>query len=583
MKRRFALWGLLMLGGSAFAQPNASLYTRPVDPSPDALARLNLKKAWSVHLPILSHEDGVVLVQPRNTQVFVQLRSSAILALDADTGRLLWRFSPARPFQAIQPLAVSSKYVFFTSGLTLYVLDRVTGRLRFDEDLPATSPTGPVADDELVIVPLSTNKIVGFVHNRFIPADPLPLPPAPFTDKINAQGVSRSGVSDTITDSNRSPSIAVLPTLKPPYELGNNDRSPSIAVVASLKRPYRLENGNRTPSLAIRFPLDQIQRLNVARREKDGLGKLFTQSFDRSLTYPPLIVGDRIFSGTADGLLYSSTSYDSSYDFEFSTTSGATRKYPLDEYESADRAKEFLRKSAVISAAISVDSDHVYVPTAGADVFSVAQKSGKVDWRFTAPSGVDRKPFVTADGVYLGGSSFGLIKVDVKTGERLWLNDTTGRILAVNSKYVYARSATGRLLVLDPKRGTELGSFDASQFSIPVVNEHTDRIYLTANNGLLVSLYDPAFPLPISPLTLKVDTSNRERVIEKAVENVKKELKKEAEAKKDDQQKKEFAEEDKKKGIEAKEEMKKEAEEKKDKEAKVDPKTDPKKDNTKKP
>jgi len=568
MKRRFALWGLLMLGGSAFGQNTSGLYTRPTDPSPDALARLNLKKAWSVHLPIHSQEDGVVLVQPRDTQVFVQLRSSTILALDSETGRLLWRFAPARPYQAIQPLAVSSKYLFFTSGLTLYVLDRATGRLRFDEELPATSPTGPVADNELVIVPLSSNRIVGFVHDRFIPADPVPLPPAPYTEKVNTQGISRTGISDTITSSNRSPSISVLSTLKPPYALGNNDRSPSISVVASLKTPYRLDNGGRSPSLAIRFPLDQIQRLSVARREKDGLAKLFTQEFDRALTYPPILVGDRIFSGTANGLLYSTTSFDSSYDYEFSTSSGATRKYPLDEYQSADRAKEFLRSSATISAAISVDSDHVYVPTAGADVYSVAQKSGKVDWLYTAPSGVDRKPFVTADGVYLGGSSFGLIKVDTKTGERLWLNKTTSRVIAVNPKYVYARSAGGKLLVLDPRRGTELGSFDASQFSIPIVNDYNDRIYLTANNGLLVSLYDPEFPVPISPLTLKVDASNREKVIGIEVEKVKKDLKKEAEAKKDDQQKKDFAEEDKKKAAEQKEDMKKAADEKKEQDKK---------------
>src|SRR6185437_8629371 len=76
-------------------------------------------------------------------------------------------------------------------------------------------------------------------------------------------------------------------------------------------------------------------------------------------------------------------------------------------------------------------------------------------------------------------------------------NAAADRFLAANPKYVYAADASGRLLVLDRRRGVTLSGFDFKDFVFPVPNEVTDRLYLAANNGLIVCLHDREYPQPI--------------------------------------------------------------------------------------
>jgi len=47
-----------------------------------------------------------------------------------------------------------------------------------------------------------------------------------------------------------------------------------------------------------------------------------------------------------------------------------------------------------------------------------------------------------------------------------------------------------RMLILDRKRGVKLSWLDTTAYRVKVVNEVTDRIYLAANDGLIICLHD---------------------------------------------------------------------------------------------
>ena len=63
--------------------------------------------------------------------------------------------------------------------------------------------------------------------------------------------------------------------------------------------------------------------------------------------------------------------------------------------------------------------------------------------------------------------------------------------MASNKKFVYATDRHGRLLVLDRETGNRLGALEeARDFVVPITNEFTDRIYLSSNDGLVISMHD---------------------------------------------------------------------------------------------
>ena len=98
------------------------------------------------------------------------------------------------------------------------------------------------------------------------------------------------------------------------------------------------------------------------------------------------------------------------------------------------------------------------------------------------------------------------------------INAAADYFLAANPKYVYALDASGHFLVLDRRRGVTLSGFDTRDFVFPISNDVTDRIYLAANNGLIVCLRDREYPKPIrhrqreeeaeNPIRLRLDAAD---------------------------------------------------------------------------
>jgi outer membrane protein assembly factor BamB len=146
-----------------------------------------------------------------------------------------------------------------------------------------------------------------------------------------------------------------------------------------------------------------------------------------------------------------------------------------------------------------------YIGSRDANVYALDISSGRLRWRYTAGTGITRRPASLNEDVYVTSEGEGLIRLDRSTGEARWRvpdgralregNREADRFLAANDKFVYATDASGRLLVLDRKRGVKLSWLDTRDYRFPVPNEVTDRLYLAANNGLIVCLRDRDQPL----------------------------------------------------------------------------------------
>jgi hypothetical protein len=148
-----------------------------------------------------------------------------------------------------------------------------------------------------------------------------------------------------------------------------------------------------------------------------------------------------------------------------------------------------------------------YIGSDDATLYAVNINTGRLLWRHSTGSAVTRKPVALAGDVYVTAQVAGLSRVDRATGDSVWkvplgrqiveFNTDADRFLAANDRFVYASDHSNRLLVLDRKRGRTLTMLDTRAFHVPIVNEVTDRLYLAANDGLIVCLRDRDLPDPI--------------------------------------------------------------------------------------
>jgi outer membrane protein assembly factor BamB len=143
--------------------------------------------------------------------------------------------------------------------------------------------------------------------------------------------------------------------------------------------------------------------------------------------------------------------------------------------------------------------DILYLAGKDDTLYAVDLTTGRLAWRLVRGGQIMYKPEVTDEDIYISRLGDGMSRIDRATGEEMWRqpNGQAFRCLASNKKFVYALDRVGRLAVLDRQRGTTLSNYDVRDYVFPISNEQTDRLYLGANDGLIVCLHDRDYPTPL--------------------------------------------------------------------------------------
>jgi outer membrane protein assembly factor BamB len=151
-----------------------------------------------------------------------------------------------------------------------------------------------------------------------------------------------------------------------------------------------------------------------------------------------------------------------------------------------------------LSAPMGQYAELAYVPSEDFSLYSLDTSAGRILWRFLGGGPILRKPSVNDESIFVSPERSGLYRISRETGLTLWRNATAEQFLAANRKFVYATDRSGRLLILDRTRGSQLAVYDGTRdFVVPISNELTDRLYLASNDGLLISLHDRDYPTPL--------------------------------------------------------------------------------------
>src|SRR5205823_6085746 len=155
---------LLLAATVAPAQERSRIYSTPAVPSGEVLDRLNLKVGWRTFLGMDGKRDGFFSVQHHNGQLIVQTRSGLVALLDAETGDVLWQARVGQPYQVSVPLGFNSSYILVPRNLALFGLDRRTGNLMWQADLPRILSSQPVGDDEDFFVGTDNTRLYAYSY-----------------------------------------------------------------------------------------------------------------------------------------------------------------------------------------------------------------------------------------------------------------------------------------------------------------------------------------------------------------------------------------------------------------------------------
>jgi outer membrane protein assembly factor BamB len=456
MKRlAIGLVGVLLTVAVVRAQGPGRLYTNPPLPTLETLDRLNLKMAWRTYLPMEGRQDSIFSVQipdrlqPPAALLLVQTRGGVIMALETATGATLWRTRVGTPYAMRQRLGYNSKQIFVASGVDLFALNREDGQIQWVLTLPHVASAPPVADEDYLYVALGTGRL--YTYQLPKPGEGTPL-------SVTIEG-SEPAVPGSPTPSYRTTTSA----------LGVRGQAVgSISAVSSAGRVVR-SVGPLSSSL-------ESRTAGVARGPEPQL--VWDYFAESRLELAPLVTSEFLLVPSYAGDFTALRKFDGGMQYHFQAT-------------------------APLSAPLGQHNDKAYV---GSEDFSVSALDifgGHIHWRFLGAGPIRQKPEVNDESIYIAPERSGLYCLDRETGQTLWRNSRAERFRAANRKFVYATDPSGRLLILDRARGTQLAVYDAARdFVVPITNDMTDRLYLASNDGLLICLHDREYATPLRMKTV---------------------------------------------------------------------------------
>lgn len=391
--------------------------------------------------------DGLATVQLHGSDLYVQTRSGLVLLIDAETGVTRWQNRVGLPYRAAHEVAFNSREVYVVNNTYLYGLDRRTGVVRWQYRLPEGVSAAPVADENLIFIAAPSGRLTAYY---------LPRPEMP---KALAGGMT------TAYD---------MPAEKTETEEERRKRMVAIKGDVRTSTPVNY----LTPSV-----------FESSWKEQGGHQpvRVWSHASNLRLELPILYTREFLVVPTPNGVVM------------------ALGKLPQ-ESGSASEVYRFPTQSTIRVPAGHYE-DTTYIGAEDANLYAVQVSNGKMLWRYTTGTGLSRQPAVTDQDIFVVAERNGMTRLDRVTGEPMWripmrgrlseTNVAADRFLAVNPKYVYATDTSGRLLILERRRGVTLSGFDTKDFVFPIRNEVTDRLYLAANNGLIVCLHDREYQKPL--------------------------------------------------------------------------------------
>lgn len=121
-------------------------------PTQRSLVKHNLERVWWGQATVDPHRDRIVHLTLDEINLYALSTSGIITAFNNETGKKLWATQLGRGNNISYPPVSNSHYVFITVGTELYAIDRSSGEIDWELQLPTSASTSPTVDEDAVYV-----------------------------------------------------------------------------------------------------------------------------------------------------------------------------------------------------------------------------------------------------------------------------------------------------------------------------------------------------------------------------------------------------------------------------------------------
>ncbi len=140
---------------------------------------------------------------------------------------------------------------------------------------------------------------------------------------------------------------------------------------------------------------------------------------------------------------------------------------------------------------------NLYACSTDGVVYALNEATGKIAWKYSVGDAIFTSPVAIEDKVFVTCELSGMICIDAKTAEQVWVSPRIAQFLAASPTRVYTCDKLGRLVVLDLKTGSRVGMMPLDEISIRLTNPRSDRVYLGSSNGVVQCLHEVALKSPV--------------------------------------------------------------------------------------
>jgi len=398
-------------------------------------ARFGLTRAWFQQAEVDSSHGKAQTLMLDEGVLFVQTDQGKIDAINANTGERLWVTQVGEPGRITTQPAISHKYVATVNGSTVFVLNRVTGKVLWSASLPGAPGAGPCLSQQRVFIPLVNGRVIGY---RLTPAVDL-----------TADLKKQAETSDAKTGDAKTGDVKAAVKTDPRESLRlQQDKTPPISCISpgrALTTPVVLRETPGWEVVAWSTDKGFLCLAKVDRNSGKTFDLLYSIRTDKPIICSPAYVppverdlstaGGLIFAGSQDGYVYAI------------------------QENGGDVAWRFPTGSPILESPVAL-GPFVFVTSEGGGLYCLNAKDGTERWAGPAAN-------VT-------------------------------RFLAASRGRVYAVDATGQVQVLDARRGTPLATIPLESSPLKLTNVESDRLYVASPNGLVQCLHESELPQPLS-------------------------------------------------------------------------------------
>ena len=471
MLRRWVLSAALLLAiVLALCGVRSAEAVGPIEES--AIEQLGLVRAWFTQVQVDSTHGQVHDLLLDNGTLFVQTNEAMLMALDIKRGQVLWTQQVGdRSFPSTSATA-NERLVATVNGSTLFVFNRINGRLLLKKKLEGATEAGPVLADDRLFVPTVQGKVFSFRVR-------------PMLDPFKELGMRPEG-----TDAKKRGKSAAAKEKAAKEKTAAKDKGKGKSAKESSDTEGLVEGVEPPAPTAEAIAAKQAAALETMSLQEEQPFPLVCQSPGR-VYFPPTITRQSVHE------TYIAWPTDNNF-----LCVGTINRLDEDKFVIKYQVDV---KSHMMSPCTYVPSDSgkrgqpgtILTSTQEGYVHALSERDGEHLWKFCAGGPVSDAPVAIRKRLYVTNTLGGLHCLDAKTGERLWWTPEVVHFVAQGKERLYGTNTSGQLLVLHAKTGVRLAAIETEPYPIKMTNSENDRIFLAAKTGLVQCLHEVELSEPL--------------------------------------------------------------------------------------